>query len=60
MDLFVLRKNLNLDKMFVGFEERKLFEKSFPGNLIVEFFLHHMLGDFHAFFQLRDDNIPGC
>lgn len=41
----ILRKNLNLDEVLVGFEERELLEQSLPGDRIVLVSRHHLVRD---------------
>ena len=45
--------------MLVCFEKWELLEKSFPRNLVIILVFHHMLGDFHGFFNLGEHNVSG-
>ena len=45
--------------MLIRLEERELFEKPVPSDLIILTVLHHVLGDFHCLFYFSQHNVTG-
>lgn len=48
-----------MNEVLICLEEWELFEETFPGDLVVEAVLHHVLGDLHGLLDFGQHDVSG-